>query len=108
MRWSLANTDPDVLDRLRAYVRDESYAVFSGREGLRFKTWRALPGQWFEGTYVFASSAERDAFESAFRDRATTAPVSEITGAAPVVIEPCEVLAVAEGAAGFLAAPEYL
>lgn len=107
VRWSLAGTDPDLLDRLRTYVREESYAGFAGREGLRFKTWRARDGEWFEGSYVFATDADREAFETSFRERAATAPGSVLIGSAPILIEPCEVVAVAEGGEGFLAAADY-
>lgn len=107
VRWSLAGTEPELLDRLRRYVREESYAGFAGSSGLRYKTWRARAGAWFEGHYVFASSADREAFEASFRERAATAPGSVMIGAAPEFIEPCEIIAVAEGADGFLAAPDY-
>ena len=56
VRWSLADAAPDVLDELRAYVEDVSFSRFAGLDGLRFKSWRARPGEWFEGSYVFASS----------------------------------------------------
>ena len=39
---------------------------------------------------------------------AAESPGSQLVGSAPVLIEPCEVVAVAEGASGFLAAPSYL
>jgi hypothetical protein len=64
-------------------------------------------GEWFEGCYVFESSAARDAFQTEFTATAAESPGSRIVGAAPILIEPCEVVAVAEGAAGFLAAPSY-
>jgi hypothetical protein len=107
VRWSLEGSDADVMSALRDYVRESSHARFSGMEGLRFKTWRAREGEWFEGCYVFASPAERDAFQQAFTENAATSPGSEIVGSAPVLIEPCEVVAVAEGAAGFAALPAY-
>jgi hypothetical protein len=107
VRWSLEGCSADTMPALRDYVRDTSYSRFSGMDGLRFKTWRAREGEWFEGCYVFASPADRDGFEQRFRDGAPTSPVSEIVGSAPVLIEPCEVVAVAEGAAGFAALPQY-
>jgi hypothetical protein len=64
-------------------------------------------GEWFEGCYVFESSEERDAFQQDFAATAPDAPGSQIVGAAPVLIEPCMVIAVAEGGSGFLAAPSY-
>lgn len=107
VRWSLTDAAPDVLDELRTYVEDVSYARFEGLDGLRFKTWRARPGEWFEGTYVFASSEARDAFQSGFEPGAAEAPGSRIIGGAPVLIEPYEVVAVVEGPEGFRAAPRF-
>lgn len=107
VRWSLENAPEGVEGALRAYVESTSHANFTGRAGLRFKTWRMRPGEWFEGCYVFESSAERDAFEQHFTGIAAESPGSQIVGSAPVLIEPCEVVAVAEGGAGFLAAASY-
>jgi hypothetical protein len=107
VRWSLDSSDADVMTKLRDYVRDSSHARFSGMEGLRFKTWRAREGEWFEGCYVFENPAERDKFQQSFTTNAPSSPVSELVGASPMLIEPCEVVAVAEGASGFLALPTY-
>lgn len=106
VRWSLVDAEPGTLARLRDYVADTSHATFGSLDGLRFKTWRAREGQWFEGTYVFASPADRQRFQADFTQRAATAPGSQLIGSAPV-IEECEIVAVAEGPAGFLAAPRY-
>ncbi|MGH3354570.1 MAG: hypothetical protein ACRDOJ_01650 [Nocardioidaceae bacterium] len=107
VRWSLEGSSPEVMAQLREYVRDSSHARFTGMEGLRFKTWRAREGEWFEGCYVFASPAERDRFQVAFTDTAAESPGSQIVGSSPVLIEACEVVAVAEGADGFAALPAY-
>ncbi|MBK5216409.1 MAG: hypothetical protein JJE02_02380 [Propionibacteriales bacterium] len=107
VRWSLTDAPTDILDRLRTYVRDESYATFETVPGLRFKTWRAVDGQWFEGTYVFVSTDARAAFQAGFEPRAAGAPGSVLIGSAPIVIEPCEIIAVVEGPEGFLAAPSF-
>jgi hypothetical protein len=107
VRWSLAGAPDGVEDSLASYVEETSHARFTGMPGLRFKTWRMRPGEWFEGCYVFESSAARDAFQSRFAATAAESPGSRIVGSAPVLIEPCEVVAVAEGAAGFVAAPAY-
>jgi len=101
VRWSLADTPTESLDELREYVDDVSHARFSVLAGLRFKTWRARPGEWFEGAYVFADAAAREEFQAGFSSGAADSPVSKILGRAPSLIEPCEVVAVAEGAAGF-------
>ncbi|MBA2738889.1 MAG: hypothetical protein M3386_03255 [Actinomycetota bacterium] len=107
VRWSLVAAQPDALSQLRDYVETQSYERFSGKEGLGFKTWRAREGEWFEGCYVFASSADREAFQDEFTSGADDAPASRIVGSPPVLIEPCEVVAVVEGGAGFRAAPSY-
>jgi hypothetical protein len=107
VRWSLEGAPQGVEQSLASYVSDTSHARFTGRPGLRFKTWRVRPGEWFEGCYVFESDAERESFEKEFTATAAESPGSRIIGSAPVLIEPCDVVAVAEGGAGFLAAPSY-
>ena len=107
VRWSLADAPSGVETELAAYVADSSFERFTGKEGLRFKTWRMRPGEWFEGCYVFASDAARAEFQTSFEATAADSPGSQITGAAPVVIEECDVVAVVEGGDGFLAAPRY-
>jgi hypothetical protein len=107
VRWSLAGAPDGVAEELRTYVADTSHARFTGKEGLRFKTWRMREGEWFEGCYVFESPQARDTFEQEFTAVAAESPGSQIVGSAPVLIESCEVVSVAEGAAGFLAAPTY-
>jgi hypothetical protein len=105
VRWSLADAPDEALDELRDYVDDVSHARFSALSGLRFKTWRARPGEWFEGSYVFIDAASRAEFQAGFAAGASDSPVSKILGRSPSLIEPCEVIAVAEGASGFEAAP---
>ena len=107
VRWSLAQAPEGVEEQLADYVADTSHERFTGKAGLRFKTWRMRPREWFEGCYVFATPADRDAFESEFRAVAAESPGSQIVGSAPVLIEACEVVAVAEGADGFLASPRF-
>jgi hypothetical protein len=107
VRWSLTDAPEGVDEALAAYVEGTSHARFSGKEGLRFKTWRSRPGEWFEGCYVFESSEARDAFEVEFSKVAAESPGSQIIGSPPVLIEPCEIVAVAEGGSGFLAAPSF-
>ena len=107
VRWSLVAAPDGVEQSLASYVAETSHARFTGQEGLRFKTWRVRAGEWFEGCYVFESSAARDAFEQAFTATAAEAPGSRIVGSPPELIEPCDVVAVAEGGAGFLAALSY-
>ena len=107
VRWSLEEAPEGVEKELADYVADTSHARFTGKEGLRFKTWRMRAGEWFEGCYVFATDAARAAFQETFTATAAESAGSQIIGSAPVLIEPCEVVAVAEGAAGFQAAPCY-
>ena len=107
VRWSLADAPDGVEDRLRTYVADSSHARFEQREGLRFKTWRMQPGEWFEGCYVFVDDAARAAFQESFTQTAAESPGSEIIGSAPVLIEECEVVAVAGGPEGFVSVPSY-
>lgn len=107
VRWSLEGAPAGVADELASYVETSSHERFTGQEGLRFKTWRMRRGAWFEGCYVFETPAVRAAFQERFTEGAATSPVSQIVGSGPVLVEPCEVVAVAEGGSGFLAAPTY-
>ena len=105
VRWSLAGLADDVLDELAAYVADSSHARFEKLPGLRFKTWRARRGEWFEGCYVFVDDAARARFEAEFTPGAAESPGSKIVGAAPIAIEPCRIIAVAEGPQALVSAP---
>ena len=107
VRWSLAEAPAGVEAELTSYVADTSHARFTGMAGLRFKTWRMRAGEWFEGCYVFATDEARAEFQAAFAAGAADAPGSKIIGSAPVLIEPCDIVAVAEGWDGFAAAPRY-
>jgi hypothetical protein len=105
VRWSLADA-PDGVERdLAAYVADTSHARFTGMTGLRFKTWRMRPGEWFEGVYVFATDEARADFQDTFTAGAADSPGSKLVGSAPTLIEPCDIVAVAEGWDGFQATP---
>ena len=106
VRWSLAGASSDDVEDLRSYVETESFARFAGLAGLRFKTWRAREGEWFEGTYVFASDEARAAFQRDFEAGASTAPVTALLGVAPT-IEPFEVVAAVRGPAGFRSAARF-
>jgi hypothetical protein len=105
VRWSLADAPEGVEEQLASYVADTSHARFTGMPGLAYKTWRLAPSEWFEGCYVFEDDAARTAFQENFSATAAESPGSQIIGSAPVLIEPCEIVAIAEGAAGFAAAP---
>ena len=105
VRWSLADAPEGVEEQLASYVADSSHARFTGMAGLAYKTWRMVPGAWFEGCYVFSDDAARAAFQETFTASAAESPGSQIIGSAPILIEPCEIVSIAEGAAGFTAAP---
>jgi hypothetical protein len=105
VRWSLAEASPGAAQALREYVTGTSLARFSGMDGLAFKTWRMREGEWFEGTYVWAGAAARDGFAEQFAATGADNPGSQIVGSAPQLIEPFEVVAVAEGSAGFHPGP---
>ena len=107
VRWSLADAPDGVEDKLAAYVAETSHARFTGKAGLRFKTWRMRPGEWFEGCYVFATDEARAEFQETFTATAAESPGSQIIGSPPILIEECDVVAVAEGGAGFLATASY-
>lgn len=107
VRWSLANASEGVEQQLRDYVAESSHARFEQRDGLRFKTWRMRTGEWFEGCYVFVDDATRTAFQEWFTAGADDSPGSRIIGSAPVLIEECEVVAVAGGPEGFVSVASY-
>lgn len=105
VRWSLAQSPDGAAQALRDYVTGTSLARFSGMDGLRVKTWRMREGEWFEGTYVWATAQARDSFATAFAATGDDNPGSQIIGSAPLLIEPFEVVAIAEGGARFAAGP---
>lgn len=107
VRWSLTDAPEGVEEQLATYVAESSHARFTGMAGLRFKTWRMVPGQWFEGCYVFATDQARADFEREFVAGAADSPGSQIIGSPPVLVEACDVVAVAEGWDGFEAAPRF-
>jgi len=107
IRWSLTDAPPDTLDMLSTYVEDVSFTRFAGLEGLRHKTWRARPGEWFEGTYVFIDDATRAAFQADFEAHVDETAGTRIIGSRPVLIEPCHIVASVRGPAGFRSAAAF-
>lgn len=105
VRWSLEKAPPGVAQKLRDYVIGTSMARFMFLDGLAFKTWRMVEGEWFEGTYVFDQAVYRDDFQREFATDAAEAPGSRIVGSTPVSIEAFEVVAIAEGPEGFRRGP---
>jgi hypothetical protein len=108
VRWSLAGCPAETLESLMAYVEGTSHARFTGMPGLAYKTWRARADEWFEGCYVFESDVAREEFQSTFAAAAGETPGSQIVGSPPILIEPCQVVAIAEGGGGFRASPGAL
>ena len=53
------------------------------------------------------TTTARDTFEREFKADAGGSPSSQIIGSAPTLIEPCEIIAVAEGASGFLESASF-
>ena len=94
-----------VEDALAATSRTPRTPASPAWRGCGFKTWRMRPGEWFEGCYVFETAEARDEFQRDFPRGAAESPGSQIVGSAPVLIEACEVVAVAEGWDGFTATP---
>ena len=105
IRWSLAGAPEGVEDELASFVAETSHARFTGMAGLRWKTWRMVRGEWFEGSYVFATSDAREDFQRTFTEGAAESPGSRMIGSPPILVEACDVVAVAEGWDGFAAAP---
>lgn len=101
VRWPLTNAPAGVMTELRTYVEAESHSKFAGLDGLRFKSWRAVDGEWFEGSYVFKSDEIRAEFQHKFEAVAAESKVSTLVGSGPSLIEPCEIVAVVRGPAGF-------
>ena len=101
VRWSLEGAPEGVEERLAEYVEMTSHARFTNMTGLKYKTWRMRRGEWFEGAYVFEDDAARAAFQADFERGAAESPGSRIIGTPPVLIEPCDIVAVAEGGGGF-------
>ena len=102
VRWSLADAPEGVEDQLAAYVAETSHARFTGMAGLRYKTWRWCRGV-VRGLYVFATAEAREEFQRTFTAGAADSPGSQIIGSPPVLIEACDIVAIAEGWEGFQA-----
>lgn len=107
VRWSLAGAPAGSLESLRGFVEDESYARSASLEGLRFKSWRAVDGAWFEHSYVFVSDEARSRFQAGLVEQGSGDAVSQIVGSPPVLIEPCEIVAVVRGTAGFRSSSRF-
>ena len=78
VRWSLTDAPDGTLERLHAYVEEVSLPRFAGLDGLRYKTWRARDGEWFEGTYVFVSEEARAEYKIALDKAEAGAPMRRV------------------------------
>jgi hypothetical protein len=107
VRWSLVDVPEGTERSLADYVERSSHARFSGMDGLAFKVWRMRAGEWFEGCYVFETDAARQEFQDTFAAGAAEAPGSQIIGSAPILVEACDIVAVAEGGSGFAESPSF-
>ena len=105
VRWSLKDAPDTVAQGLREYVVGTSIARFMFLDGLAFKVWRMVEGEWFEGTYVFDTVRARDEFQAEFEQGAAAAPGSAIIGSPPISVERYEVVAIAEGPGQFRRGP---
>ena len=103
IRWSLAGAPEGVEEQVASFVAETSHARFTGMAGLRWKTWRMVRGEWFEGLYVFATSEAREEFQRTFTEGAAQSPGSQMIGSSPILVEACDIVAVAEGWDGFQA-----
>jgi hypothetical protein len=98
IRWSLTHAGAGVNEALRAYVRDESVARFTGMPGLHVKTWQMVDSGFFSGVYVWATAEARRTFLETFR--AMPSRVTQIVGHDPDIIQEWDVAGVAIGAEG--------
>lgn len=101
VRWSLEEAPDEAADQLREYVVGTSIARFMFLDGLAFKVWRMREGEWFEGTYVFDTEQDRKVFREGFEPGGSQSPGSAMIGSRPIAVEDWEVVAIAEGPAGF-------
>ncbi|MBZ5735078.1 hypothetical protein K8Z61_11265 [Nocardioides sp. TRM66260-LWL] len=101
VRWSLVDTADDVVDELATHVAGPEHDRHTGQAGLRFAQWRAVRGAWFECVLLFADEASRQRHQEALEVGGAGTALSRVVGAPPALVEPCEVLGLAEGWDGF-------
>ena len=90
-----------------AYVDESSHARFTDMRGLRFKTWRMRPGPVVRGLLRLRQRRGALGLPAHLRQGAGESPGSKIIGSAPVLIEECDIVAMAEGQDGFRAASRF-
>jgi len=99
IRWALTHTSPAVSEALRAYVRDESVARFTGLPGLHLKGWELVDGGFFSGVYLWQTDEARAAFLETFRT--SPSAVTQIVGDGPSLIQEWDAVGIAVGGEGF-------
>jgi hypothetical protein len=93
--WDLSHPGARcTVDDLERGVHEAGLARFSGLEGMHGKVW-FRDGDRYGSLMVFADAESRDAVLPWIAER-----VSGLCGLEPVRVEPFDVIAVAEGAAG--------
>ena len=108
VRWSLTGAPTGTLEALRVLVEDEAFAGSAGLDGLRFMSWRAVAGKWFEHSYVFVSAEARSLTQAMFQaGQPGGDAVSAVVGSQPTLIEPCEIVAVVRGPSGFRSSSRF-
>src|SRR5690606_5905228 len=95
----------DADEKLHDYVEGPSLERCSARDGLRSKSWRTRPRACFEDTSDSDTDAARVALSGSFAEMPAQTPLSQITSSAPGLQQSLDVVAVAEGQAGFAAGP---
>ena len=102
VRWSLADA-PDGVEEELATRRETSHARFTGMAGLAFKRGGCAAASGSRGP-TCSPPTRRAEFQRAFVEGAAEAPGSRIIGSPPILVEECDVVAIAEEADGFTAA----
>ncbi len=106
VRWSLADAPAGVEEALASYVAETSHARFSAMAGAALQDLaHACRGS---GSRAATSSRTTPPARRSRRPSPRARPSrpgSQIIGSPPILIEPCSIVAVAEGASGFVAAP---
>ena len=107
VRWSLADGRATASTaELAAYVADTSHARFTGMAGLQFKTWRSVPGRVVRGQLrLRVRRGTRRVPGDVHRRRAPSRRSRRSSAPRRSLIEPCDIVAIAEGWDGFTAAP---
>ena len=102
IRWSLSGTPAGTEQVLRDYVRDEGVERYTDMPGLHQKTWQMAERGFFSGVYIWATTEARGDFLERFR--ANPSRVTQLLGSGPELVQEWDVVGVAIGEQGPLAA----